>query len=524
MTSEQQFIDMLRLHEGRRALAIQMKRDPDRLSCYYLCPVTNLARILSDGIKCRNAVSGNDDLSASDVQHRRDSVWVGRSTNRPRFTTGIPVHSCVNLFWNPLNRTFEAFQRNGLIRAAANKALQDAEVCILEIDVESLLLDSTVRWGATPTNIASKPWATVDFDKLSDPTRFDWNAIFAADNASDNNVYKRRQAELIVFSGTGPTTLPISSQYFRSVITSSRAKLDASLRRVIEDAGLPLVESESYKTLAELCQAERWFLTYLDRFRRDHDPNVVAKLVRAFHELLAFEKQVGTPNQDQFMFGVPEQAYRYHGIGHVVRVMFWSQFLLSYENSATDCDRMASGLAALIHDLRRKSDEEDRHHGEDAAQFYTQTIQSAFSPRNTSMERSVANASTMHCRPDEECSLEHRDLIWRVLKDADAIDRGRFGIPNQQNGCDTKMLRCDVLKTKAGSCIPSVATHLATHSKLHQWGKRPCLELCRSLVAATSAAQQVAALPSTELHELASRIIEGLESLLESQPEADDEQ
>src|SRR5438876_5674272 len=114
MTTEERVIGFLKGIAARRELANRLGADPDRLCCYYICPLSNLASIIQSGIKCRDAASAKVDLSSCVVQHRRGTIWLGRSTGSPSVRRGVRTHSCVNFFWNPLNPTFEAFQRNAL--------------------------------------------------------------------------------------------------------------------------------------------------------------------------------------------------------------------------------------------------------------------------------------------------------------------------------------------------------------------------------------------------------------------------
>src|SRR5262245_5977227 len=103
----------------RTALSAHLGGD-GRVCCYYVCPLSTLRKIVEEGIKCRHSLLKCVDLSSPDVQSRRKTVWLGRSDAADRLhrLRDVPIHSCVNLFWNPLNRTFDAFQRNGLLRAA----------------------------------------------------------------------------------------------------------------------------------------------------------------------------------------------------------------------------------------------------------------------------------------------------------------------------------------------------------------------------------------------------------------------
>jgi hypothetical protein len=62
---------------------------------------------------------------------------------------------------------------------------------------------------------------------------------------------------------------------------------------------------------------------------------------------------------------------------------------------------------------------------------------------------SCKNAIIYHCKNDDECS--NKDIIWQLLKDADALDRGRFGHPQgtsnikkSSKGCNIKFFRLTI--------------------------------------------------------------------------------
>lgn len=62
---------------------------------------------------------------------------------------------------------------------------------------------------------------------------------------------------------------------------------------------------------------------------------------------------------------------------------------------------------------------------------------------------SCINAVIYHCKDDNECT--NKDVVWQLLKDADALDRGRFDHPQGvgnirkgSRGCNVKFLRTDI--------------------------------------------------------------------------------
>ncbi len=180
-----------------RALADHLGGD-GRICCYYVCPFSTLRRILRDGIKCRNSLARSVDLSSPDVQSRRKTVWLGQTeaTGALRRMANVPIHSCVNLFLNPLNRTFEAFQRNGLLRAAELNDPEHGIICLLELDMERTLNEPGAFWTATNRNLASNGFASFEMKHLGS---FPWSKVFALGAYTQNASWQSRAAELLVF-------------------------------------------------------------------------------------------------------------------------------------------------------------------------------------------------------------------------------------------------------------------------------------------------------------------------------------
>jgi hypothetical protein len=135
---------------------------PDQLFAYYICPLTNLRQIATAGILPNvSAPPGRTDLSGQGVQARRDVMVLLTGG------TYVNVHQCINLFWNPLNWTMRAFQRNGLLRKASSKNPDDAVVCVLEINLERLILDARCEWTIAPQNLAGTGFTSFSSDHFT---------------------------------------------------------------------------------------------------------------------------------------------------------------------------------------------------------------------------------------------------------------------------------------------------------------------------------------------------------------------
>ena len=134
-----------------------------------------------------------------------------------------------------------------------------------------------------------------------------------------------------------------------------------------------------------------------------------------------------------------------HGKEHALRVLLLCLIMgdcygLSLENQS------ALALAAIFHDSRRVNDCENRKHGEDGAIYFTET---------TLIGNSIVEfLCKYHSVPDEEGiraigdlpyspeRLEEILLLYNIFKDADALDRVRFGF----NELDINMLRTPLAK------------------------------------------------------------------------------
>ena len=100
--------------------------------------------------------------------------------------------------------------------------------------------------------------------------------------------------------------------------------------------------------------------------------------------------------------------------------------------------RDALGAAAVFHDSRRQDDWLDVGHGQRAADYYKE-----FCRTNPLVyDERVYQIMAYHDREDGlgEAALagfEHGVLLYRIFKDADALDRYRLG----ENALDEAMLR-----------------------------------------------------------------------------------
>jgi hypothetical protein len=469
---------------------------PDQLFVYYICPLTNLRGIATTGILPNaTAPKGRTDLSGQSVQAKRN-IEVQLAGWKQ-----VNVHRCINLFWNPLNLTMRAFQRNGLLREASSKNADDAVVCLLEINLERLVLDARCKWTIAPQNFARSPFATFSSEQFTgeaiweDGTpKCDWKSIFSIPSGADQDLdwqkqaqmNGKRSAELIVHlgenaDGTGSIALPfemvdriiVPADEVRALTPEQNAFLSSigkTITRLSSVGGLTI-----YFQKDELLNAEWEFLKSC-KLRSKSDPNVMAKLNAALQAIEQFESDHPElcPRRESYLR--PELADGYHGLIHAARVMFWCAFLAQHLDEPTKREMAPVVLvAASLHDTCREKDDET--HGQLAVEAHQAKIAAVLTE---SQLTSCLNAIQYHCIPDEQC-LKF-DLPLQILKDADALDRGRFAGPNYPKGCDTKFFRTDVLRSgDAYRNIAWMAFRAAQITRFSPVGSRPCADFSHSL-------------------------------------------
>jgi len=99
------------------------------------------------------------------------------------------------------------------------------------------------------------------------------------------------------------------------------------------------------------------------------------------------------------------------------------------------------------------------------------------------------SAVIYHCKEDSECP--DKDLVWKILKDADSLDRGRFGHPQglsgikkKSKGCDVNYLRLDIFKNhpKLKEYMTWSAYWLASITHYTKWSENTFRDLKKEIV------------------------------------------
>jgi len=501
-----EWLEQLRSCSERRDLARQLGADEDRIYAYYLCPLPTLPLVMAEGIRCRNTVADAIDLSSPDVQNRRRSINLGRVGHDGRTQVlRVQTHSCVNLFWNPRNRTFEAFQRNALLRSAECRDAQRRTVCILEVDVESVLADETTYWAASEDNIAARAQPTCNPLILAG---YPWSDIYATGPGSAT---RASAAELVVFlkAGAAVHSAPIAPRHIKRVIGPVARGRHVDQARPPVGAGLWHC-SDVYKSTGELLNAETKLVENLADLGR-YDGQLLARL-RATAQTLSDFERVHADLDD----GPSERsglAHGWHGMGHAARVMFWAAYLATCAKGLGHApEREAAVLCAFLHDRNRRSSGPDPGHGAAAADSFRAVIDTLRDPQ---LRRSCESAVRLHDLDDADCPAASRDWLWETLKDADALDRGRFGPPDTENGCNVKLLRLSWLGNSDAAAsarrrLAWAGYWLAGITKYSQWGTSPCRRLLMDLRSGLSVGLEEEVFPAAT-REAARQILTALE-------------
>ena len=454
------FLATKNLKEARHKLYDLLGADFNELNIYYLTPLSNLKRIIKDdGIKCRALMPGDaTDLSGLSVQKRRDKPLelAQRVTDANINKINKGIHECINFFWNPLNHTSYAFQRNALLLSVDDDYTIDF-VCILELQLNAFFECNKVFWSASKQNLASDDFCS--FLKR-EYTEFDWATIFSIDD--DSNTNPARSAEFVAFYSNPPLTISdlIPAQFIKRILVSTQyepllVEMLPSVQGRIHSINNPKI----FYPKSMLLHAEKELVKtayYLQKSRLSVE--MLSELVNTFS---TFKEQLGCNVTDKYFIS-KNIAYSFHGIGHITRVMFWVHVLCFLSNIDRQTEEVAL-YAAFIHDFCRKDHRmEEEEHGFAAAHMYKDFLRQKKIPHR--LLYSCLNAVTYHCKDDSECPDNDRDLLWKLLKDADSLDRGRFGHPRQgrngikreSRGCDIEYLRCDIFQDS-----PHLARELA---------------------------------------------------------------
>ena len=458
------FLDFLAtapLKEARNGVYNLLGADDDEVNVYYLIPLFNLKSIIADGgIKCR-AMMDRDvtDLSGQEVQKRRDkSLKLGQKVSSFA-EIDKKIHECVSFLWNPLNYTSYAFQRNALLLAADKHNDTYGIVCILEMRLSAFFESDRVYWSTSEQNLASNDFSSYSKREYG---KFNWMDIFSMPNAG-GELNKFRSAEFIAFYGnpTRATRELIPTRFIKRVLVP--AQYETKVRETlpwVQSQIHPLSNSKVFYPKEELLKAEKHLVKTIDYLQRLILPMPLSaeKFCDLVNTFSNFKERLSCSLTDEYFIS-KNIAHSFHGISHITRVMFWVHILCYLTDTLWETEKAAQ-YAAFIHDLCREDHRRDEEeHGFSAVRKYGDFLRHR--QITDSFMHSCLNAVTYHCKDDSECP--DKDFVWKLLKDADSLDRGRFGHPQglsdirkKSKGCDVNYLRLDIFQNS-----PELAKELA---------------------------------------------------------------
>ena len=481
-----EFLDFLAtvpVREARHELYNLLGVRDDEINVYYFTPLSNLKHIVADGgIKCR-AMMGSDvtDLSGHEVQKRRDkSLRLARKVST--FEIGDKkIHECVNFFWNPVNDTSRAFQRNSLLLAADNGEDTIGIVCILEMRLSAFFECDKVYWSTSKQNLASNDFSTF---LRGSYTQFDWETIFST--RDDVNTNQFRSAEFIAFYSNPTLTISdlIPAQFIKRILVPTQYEpMIKEILPSVQNRIYPLETPNVFYQKSKLLHAEKELIKTIGYLQKWISVEKFCELVNTFSN---FKEQLGCNLTDKYFIS-KNVAHSYHGISHITRVMFWVHLLCFLNDTRWQKEKVIL-YAAFIHDLCRKDNRmEEGEHGSNAANKFTDFLMQKQIP--DSLLHSCMNAVTYHCKNDSECSK--KDLVWEILKDADSLDRGRFGHPpglssirKKSKGCDVEYLRLDIFRKSPQLAreLAWLAYRLASITHHTKWSEDTFIDLKNELV------------------------------------------
>jgi hypothetical protein len=450
----------------------------DNLPClYYIAPLQNICMIVeSGGILPRSMAKDYFDVSSQRVQKRRNRAYPLSNKDGEKF---VELHNSVNLLLNPVNQLYKEFWRNAKLRADG-EGIWYTTIGILEIDLATLTFDPSYRAFFSSENLALvRPSVHNELYHLE---QVDWGNIYFLREGKYTKNGSLEYAEVLVHKD------PPSDKANKPIIPFSALRrlilFDDRVRFIAEGIG-GFTESSYVRVPAGFDLLKYPLdgeLEFLNSFRKIFGKDVERVLIKILARMADLELELETSmlllyqqNRDPFS--------NKHGMEHILRVMFWVLALGEYglrQNMIQDEKLISTALyAAFFHDAAREDDGINTDHGAKAAKQFYEGIQGNFFD-NDLLTRCLM-AMAVHCEDEEP---QDDDIVWRLLKDADALDRGRFGVPKiigyqpewskNSSGCDQKFLRLPFLTNGSSSRdFLWSARRLSVATRFLEWTNAP---------------------------------------------------
>lgn len=143
---------------------------------------------------------------------------------------------------------------------------------------------------------------------------------------------------------------------------------------------------------------------------------------------------------NEIIKGILDKTFE-HGINHLYRVSILSgmihELVREDYDDLNDTTLIHVMMAGLFHDIGRENDEEDTKHGKRSIELLDK--------HHIHISKDMRQIIEYHCIDDSQFpqSSPRIQIMYQILKDADALDRVRFGI----RALNTRYLRLDISKS-----------------------------------------------------------------------------
>jgi hypothetical protein len=488
------------LKQQNKIITDSLGSNPDGVYVYYIAPLSNISHIFSSGgIQSRNDARHYIDLSYSNVQKRRTRKITLACGNQ---TICVPIHNCIPFFLNPFNSTYFLFRRNALVQKEPSDNFSRI-VGIIELDLSMILANDDTFWGISNLSLAkNNSYVTSDIEIYS---KYSWTDIY---RIQQGQTYRETNdlvsAEWITCPLNNLEKFISSKSITRVLVYNNDLQrflnsIPSNLVSVLS----PFTTSHQYMVCGNPLKSDMQWLLQLERLEQS---GIHCELVlRALKRLLNLETEIGMKLAYSFKNSQIARGSM-HGIGHTIRVMFWILFLVSVTNSRKQCfsdkEETTALYAGFFHDLYRDNNEVEPTHGNIASSYYSKVVHKLL-PGDFAIR--CLNAISVHSLTDDP---KEPDVVWQLLKDADALDRGRFGFPRTLNGCNPNKLRLSILRTDIGLCetICWSAFSLSKITRSVNWGQNACAEFVNAIIASLTAVFRYELLDSNQIN-IVSKII-----------------
>lgn len=143
---------------------------------------------------------------------------------------------------------------------------------------------------------------------------------------------------------------------------------------------------------------------------------------------------------NEIIKGILDKTFE-HGINHLYRVSILSgmihEIVREDYDDLNDTTLIHVMMAGLFHDIGRENDEENTEHGKRSIELLDK--------HHIHISKDMRQIIEYHCIDDSQFpqSSPKIQIMYQILKDADALDRVRFGI----RALDTRYLRLEISKS-----------------------------------------------------------------------------